>query len=80
MPTLHVRNVPEPLYERLRLRAHEQNRSLSAEVISILDRALQDDASSQETLLAEIRRRRSYSPAQAGAPDTTVMLREARNR
>ncbi|MCA9951300.1 MAG: hypothetical protein KDE48_16735 [Anaerolineales bacterium] len=31
MPTLHVRNVPETVYARLRERAQTQNRSISAE-------------------------------------------------
>ena len=39
MPTLHVRNVPDELYERIRRRARAQNRSISAKVIALLDRA-----------------------------------------
>jgi plasmid stability protein len=37
MATLHVRNVPDDLYERLRRRAEAEGRSLSAEVIRLLD-------------------------------------------
>ena len=37
---LHVRNVPDELYERIRRRAQVQNRSISAEVIVLLNRAL----------------------------------------
>jgi plasmid stability protein len=39
MSILHVRNVPDELYERIRQRARAQNRSISAEVIVLLDRA-----------------------------------------
>jgi plasmid stability protein len=80
MATLHVRNVPERLYERLRQRAEQENRSLSAEVIMLLDRALEESREAPAELLAQIRRRRSYHPADAGAPDSTSLLRQDRDR
>lgn len=40
MPILHVRNVPDELYNRIKTQAQAQNRSMSAEVIMLLDRAL----------------------------------------
>jgi len=42
MPILHVRNVPEDLYERIRRRAAEEKRSISAEVITLLEAGLQE--------------------------------------
>jgi plasmid stability protein len=80
MSVLHVRNVPETLYERLRRRAEEQRRSLSAEVIVLLTRALEEEEKSPEVTLAAIRSRRSFRPAEAGAPDSTTMLRQDRGR
>ncbi len=80
MATLHVRNLPETLYERLRRRAEAQNRSLSAEVIVLLTHALDATAADQADVLARIRRRRSFNPAAAGAPDSTTLLREDRER
>jgi plasmid stability protein len=80
MATLHVRNVPEPLYDRLRKRAQEQNRSISAEIVVLLDYALQESESSQEDTLDRIRRRRFFNPTAAGAPDSTTLLREDRSR
>lgn len=80
MATLHVRNVPDALYERLREQAESQNRSLSAEVIMLLDRALLDMENDQGEILARIRRRRSFSPSAVGAPDSTTLLREDRDR
>src|SRR5262245_17070514 len=38
--TLHVRNVPEDVYEALRKRAELEGRSISAATIAILRRAL----------------------------------------
>lgn len=80
MATLHVRNVPDSLYQQLREQAESQNRSLSAEVIVLLGRALEETTSDQAALLARIRRRRSFVPATAGAPDSTTLLREDRRR
>ncbi|MFO7696058.1 MAG: Arc family DNA-binding protein [Anaerolineae bacterium] len=79
MSTLHVRNVPEALYERLRQRAAEQRRSLSAEVVILLSQALSQEQSASATL-EEIRRGRAYSPSAVGAPDSTRLLREDRER
>ncbi len=80
MPTLHVRNVPESIYDRLRQRAQEHNRSLSAEVVLLLDYALAETAVSQADILDRIRRRRFFNPASVNAPDSTALLREDRER
>ena len=80
MPILHVRNVPEELYDRLQRRAQEQRRSLSAEVITLLSQAVEQAGLSPENTLAAIRHRRSFRPAEAGAPDSTTLLRLDRER
>jgi plasmid stability protein len=80
MPTLHVRNVPESLYDRLRQRAQERNRSISAEVVTLLDLVLEESDFTQLELLDSIRRRRFFNPADSGAPDSTTLLREDRER
>ena len=80
MPILHVRNVPDKLYERIRRQAQVQNRSISAEVITLLERALAETEGSQGEILAGIRRRRFFRPQDIGAPDSVVLLREDRER
>jgi ATP-dependent Clp protease ATP-binding subunit ClpC len=40
MATLHVRNVPEPLYEALRRCAEENGRSIGAQAIALLNESL----------------------------------------
>ncbi len=80
MAILHVRNVPDDLYEQIRERARNQNRSLGAEVISLLQRALDEPERSQAEIISDIRRRRSFRPAGAGAPDSVELLREDRER
>ena len=78
MATLHVRNVPDSLYERLRRQAEAENRSLSAELVILLDNAL-EPSDEQTAVLARIRQRRTYDPAAVGAPDSTAVLRVMRD-
>ena len=59
MATLHVRNVPDSLYERLRRQAEAENRSLSAELVILLDRALESWPEPADVL--ERARHRRYS-------------------
>ena len=80
MSTLHVRNVPDELYEQIQQRARAQGRSISAEVISLLQYAMLRSERTQAETLADIRRRRSYRPADVGAPESVVLLREDRAR
>ena len=80
MPILHVRNVPDDLYQRIQRRAEGQGRSITAEVISLLWQAIEEAQAPQSEILEGIRRRRSFSPSEAGAPNSTQLLREDRRR
>jgi plasmid stability protein len=80
MSALHVRNVPEPLYRRLKGRAEARRRSLSAEVITLLEWAIEEAERRPAATLDAIRARRRFNPAAAGAPDSTTLLREDRAR
>ena len=80
MPTLHVRSVPEELYDQIRKIAQARSRSLSAQVVAMLYDALEEEMrrGEQGNALAAIRRRR-YSPP-SDAPTSTQLLREDRKR
>ena len=80
MPILHVRNVPQHLYERIQQRAQLQRRSISAEVLILLRDALDMNERPQARILADIRRRGLYRPADAGAPESVELLRDDRER
>ena len=80
MSTLHVRNVPDDLYQEVRQRAVAQGRSLSAEVVQLLAWAIAETDHSPAATLAAIRSRRLYRPTAAGAPESTGLLREDRGR
>lgn len=79
MSILHVRNVPQALYTRLKQRADTRRRSLSAEVITLLEWAV-EEVERAELSPESIRRRRFFEPASVGAPDSTTLLREDRER
>jgi len=77
---LHVRNVPENLYDQIRRLAEQENRSISAQVIYLLERAVVQNPQAQQEILGNIRRRRTFNPEQAGAPGSLSLLREDRAR
>lgn len=44
MATLNIKNLPDPLYKKLRARAKRERRSVAQEVIQILTQAIQEPA------------------------------------
>ena len=80
MNTLHVRSVPDGLYQRLQLLAKTRNRSLSAQVVEMLSQALEEEELrlSQTSVLNSIRRRR-FTPPQK-SPTSLEFLQEDRKR
>lgn len=80
MPTLHVRSVPDDLYDGVRQLAQSRGRSLSAQVVSMLERALKDEERQREqaAVLARVYRRR-FKPG-ARIANTVSLLREDRQR
>jgi plasmid stability protein len=80
MATLHIRSVPDELHERLQRLAIAKNRSLSAQVMTLLYRGLEEEEtrSRQGKLLTAIRRRRFKLPARSR--DSVALLREDRGR
>jgi len=78
MATLHVRNVPDLLYERLRQRAEAENRSLSAELVILLDGALGRSGGPTD-VLERIRQRPAFDPAEVDAPNSISVLHVMRD-
>jgi plasmid stability protein len=80
MPTLHVRSVPEDLYERVRQLAQLRSRSLGAQVVTMLYEALDEEEQrkDQAHVLTSIRRRRFAPPENAAS--SLDLLREDRHR
>ena len=86
MATLYVREVPDELYTALRERAEEEGRSISAEAVSLLKRALGDvteERRRREAHRAALKRMKEISDSitlPSGYPDSVELLREDRAR
>ena len=81
MPVLHVRNVPEDLYALLQVRARTQGRSLSSEVILLLEDGLRRPIRSPSAVLEAMSdKRRRRGPLPAGTPPVADLIREDRDR
>ena len=80
MNTLHIRNVPDDLYQGIQLIANVKNRSLSAQVITLLSQALEleERYMKQAKVLNSIQRRRFKVPK--NTPSSLDLLREDRER
>lgn len=82
MAILHVRNVPEKLYQRIQKLAAEENRSLTAEVIQLLNQGLQAHEAHRgaAAVIARIRHRARRIELPRGWKDSAELLREDRSR
>ncbi len=80
MNTLHVRSVTDTLYNRLQELARARNRSLSAQVITMLEQAIEieERRRKQAKVLVSIQRRRFKAPR--NTPSSLELLKEDRAR
>jgi len=80
MNTLHVRSVPTDVYNRIQQLAKSKNRSLSAQVIILLEQALdiEERRKKQAKVLSSIQRRRFTAPK--NVPSSLDLLKEDRAR
>lgn len=72
MATLHVRNVPPDVYDALRERAEREGRSISAETIAILRRALPVGPRDATSFMAEIRAFKKRNPWRGPMPEEII--------
>jgi plasmid stability protein len=83
MATLYVENVPEDLYEALRKRAREEQRSMAAEVIRLLEANLptEKELERRRKAFQKIDRLKFTSSQNAEPlPSSLEMIREDRDR
>jgi len=80
MSTLHVRSIPDDLYQRLQNLAQKRNRSLSALVVDMLSQVLAEEETRQKQIgiLDSIRRRRFTPPEKSSS--SLELLKEDRDR
>ena len=82
MAILHVRNVPDDLYERIRELADEESRSLTAEVVHLLEQGLQAHERRRQAaaIVERIRANKRTMSGSARWRDAARLLREDRSR
>lgn len=82
MATLQIENLPEELYSRIQCLASEKNFTLNEAVIHLLKQSVESEGIriSQRQVLQRIRNRPRVSPKDFGLTDSTVLIREDRNR
>lgn len=83
MATLYVDNIPEDLYEALRAQAKAHRMSISAEVLTLLERNVPTAAElarRRELVSKAAKLRRRKSPGTGPFPSTGQMQREDRER
>ena len=80
MPTaITLKNIPDDIYERLKLTAAAHHRSVNMEVIACLQQVLMPGrASAQEHLLAARQLRAELKPAKFKPADIERAIREGR--
>ncbi len=82
MPTLYVRDVPKELHERIKERAKQSHRSVSAEITILLGKALEAETRRTRSLeaLDRLRESRRSYVVTGKEIDSLTLLREDRDR
>ncbi|MBS0569783.1 MAG: hypothetical protein JSS28_04200 [Proteobacteria bacterium] len=82
MPTLHVRNVPETLYRRIQKIADDEGRSLTAEVVQLLDHGIRARQARGEVaaVLERVGKQARAIALPAGWKDAATLVRAGRRR
>ncbi len=75
MPTLTIKGLPDPIYERLKAQADAHRRSLNGEIIMCLERAVSATRFDPEAWLTEAR---AFRESLSVEPLTDRELRSAR--
>lgn len=83
MATLSIRNIPDDVRDRLRIRAAKAGRSLEAELRLIVTEAAREEASASDGLLAlreHMRQWRAANPDAPGVVDELIAERREEAR
>ena len=55
MPSITVKNIPEPIYKKLKQQAESQHRSMNSEIIACLERSVEPKRVSPDEILRQAR-------------------------
>ena len=81
MPAIQIKDVPSSIYTRIKHQAQKHHRSVSGEVLNILETSIQQDDQRPETIFAEITSYREKIRRKHGtSPSSVSLIREDRDR
>jgi plasmid stability protein len=77
VPTLHIRNVPSSIVDRLKQRARKNGRSLNAEVIEALEASVEEEQR-RKWVSKRLKELRAEYVLPEDAPDAVELIRQGR--
>jgi plasmid stability protein len=81
MPAIQIKDVPGSIYTQIRRQAQKHHRSVSGEVLNILETSLTADDQRPEAVYADIISFREQMRQKHGtAPSSVALIREDRER
>jgi hypothetical protein len=81
MPLLQVRDFPEDIYKKITIAAKKQNRTISQQVVVLLEKSLGQDESNSERRKREIEKIKERKVSESAKNiDAVALIREDRER
>ena len=78
MPSITVKNIPEPIYQQLKKRAQAQHRSINSEIIACLEQSTLPHRPSPEEFLRQARKMRQQAKGSLSAQEIQEAIDQGR--
>lgn len=78
MPSITVKNIPEPIYQQLKKRAKTQHRSINSEIIACLEQSTLSHRVSPEEILRQARKMRQQTKGSLSAQEIQEAIDQGR--
>ena len=78
MPSITVKNIPEPIYQQLKKRAKAQHRSINSEIIACLEQSTLPHRPSPEEFLRQARKMRQQAKGSLSAQEIQEAIDQGR--
>jgi plasmid stability protein len=78
MPSITLKNIPEPLYQKIRDRAKAQHRSINSEIIACLEHSTQANHVATDEILYQARRMRESIDSNITSDEVREAIKQGR--
>lgn len=78
MPSITLKNIPEPLYQKIRDRAKAQHRSINSEIIACLEHSTQANYVATDETLYQARRMRESIDSNITSDEIREAIKQGR--